>query len=92
MIIQIVVITEGEYDAMAVYEATGLPAVSLPNGASNLPTQLITYLDKVERIYLWMDNDEAGQLNITSFANKLGPKRTYIVQTNSVESTLLLYS
>ena len=26
-----IVITEGEYDAMAVYEATGLPAISLPN-------------------------------------------------------------
>ncbi len=32
-----VVITEGEYDAMAVYEATKLPAISLPNGATSLP-------------------------------------------------------
>lgn len=79
---KIVVITEGEFDAMAVFEATGLPAISLPNGASNLPTQLIAYLERVERIYLWMDNDEAGQLNVESFANKLGLKRTYIVQTD----------
>lgn len=79
--------TEGEFDAMAVYEATGLPAVSLPNGASNLPAQLVGYLEKVERIYLWMDNDEAGQMNIESFVNKLGPKRTYIVQTDG-ESNL----
>ena len=68
---------------MAVYEATGIPAVSLPNGASNLPTQMITFLDRMERIYLWMDNDEVGQMNVESFANKLGPKRTYIVQTDS---------
>jgi hypothetical protein len=27
-----VVLTEGEYDAMAVYQGTGMPAVSLPNG------------------------------------------------------------
>lgn len=31
------VITEGEYDAMAVHQATGVPAVSLPQGASHLP-------------------------------------------------------
>lgn len=31
------VITEGEYDAMAVYQSTGVPAVSLPQGASHLP-------------------------------------------------------
>jgi twinkle protein len=67
---------------MAVYEVTGIPAVSLPNGASNLPTHLISYIEKAERVYLWMDNDEAGQLNIESFANKLGVKRTYIVQTD----------
>lgn len=76
-------ITEGEYDAMAVYEATGLPSVSLPNGASNLPPHLISFLEKMERIYLWMDNDEAGKMNIESFVNKLGAKRTYVVITDT---------
>jgi len=28
-----IVVTEGEFDAMAVYQATGFPAVSLPCGA-----------------------------------------------------------
>lgn len=32
-----VVITEGEFDAMAVYQETGLPAISLPYGANNMP-------------------------------------------------------
>lgn len=68
---------------MAVYEATGLPAVSLPNGASSMPAQLISYLEKVERVYLWMDNDETGQLNVEAFSQKLGTKRTYIVQTSA---------
>ena len=67
---------------MAVFEATGLPSVSLPNGASNLPTQLITFLDRAERIYLWMDNDEIGQMNLSAFVSKLGPKRTFVVTTD----------
>jgi twinkle protein len=82
ILIQVVVVTEGEFDAMAVHEVTGFPAVSLPNGASSLPTQLVDYLEKVERVYLWMDNDEAGMLNLENFANKLGVKRTFIVKTD----------
>jgi hypothetical protein len=34
---KILIITEGEYDAMAVYQETGKPTVSLPQGASHLP-------------------------------------------------------
>ena len=37
----IVIITEGEFDAMAVYQATKLPAISLPNGSSSIPSELI---------------------------------------------------
>jgi hypothetical protein len=32
-----IVLTEGEFDAMAVHQATGVPAVSLPNGCNSLP-------------------------------------------------------
>lgn len=58
-----VVVTEGEFDAMAVYQQTGYPAVSLPQGASNLPEVLVPYFDRFAKIILWMDNDEAGLLN-----------------------------
>lgn len=72
---------------MAVHEATGLPAASLPNGASSLPTQLVTYIERAERVYLWMDNDEVGQINIPTFVSKLGAKRTYVV-TSDADSSL----
>ena len=75
-----VIITEGEYDAMAAWMATGLPAVSLPNGASNLPQLLIQCLENFERVFLWMDFDQVGQLNAHSFAEKLGVNRTYLVR------------
>lgn len=39
-----VVITEGEFDAMAVNQATGIPALSLPQGANSLPDTIISYL------------------------------------------------
>ena len=74
------VVTEGEYDAMAVYQATGRPAVSLPNGCRSLPVEILPLLENIEKIYLWMDNDAAGQEGAESFAKKLGLERTYLVR------------
>lgn len=34
------VLTEGELDAMSVFQATGRPSVSLPNGCRSLPIQV----------------------------------------------------
>jgi len=81
-----VVITEGEYDAMAVYEATKMPAISLPNGANHLPLQVLPWLERFERIYLWMDADQAGQANAQNFAHKLGVSRVYLVNTKRYDS------
>lgn len=53
---------------MAVHQATGLPAVSLPNGANHLPLQILPWLESYERIYLWMDADEAGMNGAKKFA------------------------
>ncbi|CAI2382656.1 unnamed protein product [Moneuplotes crassus] len=75
-----IVITEGEFDAMAVHQATGMPAVSLPNGAHSLPPVILPWLEKYEKIYLWLDNDEAGQSAVEKFSQKLGKGRTLIVK------------
>ena len=76
-----IVITEGEFDAIAVYQDTGLPAVSLPNGCSNLPVELLPLFKKYSKIYLWTDSDQAGKIASENFAKKLGIKKTYIVNT-----------
>ena len=75
-----VVITEGEYDAMAVYQATGRPSISLPNGCRSLPVEVLPLLEGMEKIYLWMDNDAAGQEGAENFAKKFGLERTYLVR------------
>lgn len=56
---------------MAVYQATGMPAVSLPNGASSLPPEVLPLLERFEKIYLWMDHDGAGQAGVDKFVQKL---------------------
>ena len=74
-------ITEGEYDAMAVYQETKIPTVSLPNGCSSLPTELLSIFANFKRIFLWMDADQAGKIGAENFAKKLGLQRTYIVNS-----------
>jgi twinkle protein len=58
---EVLVLTEGEFDAMAVYQSTGIPSVSLPNGASSLPIDIVKPLERFKRIILWMDDDQPGQ-------------------------------
>lgn len=77
-----VVITEGEFDAMAVWQATGAPAVSLPNGARSLPVELLPLLEKFKKIYLWLDDDAAGREGAEKFAKKLGVGRCFIVKSS----------
>jgi twinkle protein len=78
------VITEGEYDAMAVYQATGIPAISLPFGSNSLPEELVNSISRFEKVFLWLDADEAGQMNAEKFVAKLGVSRTKLVTTKKV--------
>ncbi|KAL7465656.1 hypothetical protein ACHAXS_007329 [Conticribra weissflogii] len=75
-----IIVTEGEFDAMAVYQATGRPAVSLPNGCRSLPQEVLVLLEKFDTIYLWMDNDGPGREGAEMFAKKLGVERCLLVQ------------
>jgi len=79
-----IILTEGEFDAMAVSEGVpDIPAVSLPNGASSLPPELLPVLERFNKVYLWMDNDAVGQEAIRKFAAKLGRGRCLIVGDGS---------
>ena len=62
---------------------TGLPALSLPQGANSMPDAILPYFDQFEKIILWMDNDEAGLMNVDKIAQKLGVSRTHIVSNTS---------
>ncbi|KAL7511257.1 hypothetical protein ACHAXN_008154 [Cyclotella atomus] len=75
-----IIITEGEFDAMAVYQATGRPAVSLPNGCRSLPMEVLVLLERFDTVYLWMDNDGPGREGAEMFARKMGVERCLLVQ------------
>jgi twinkle protein len=84
------IITEGEFDTMAVHQALqalpatdplrSVPVVSLPNGCNSLPPELVAKLERFDKLYLWLDNDAPGQAAAEKFAKKLGLHRCVVVR------------
>ncbi|XP_074855372.1 twinkle mtDNA helicase [Carettochelys insculpta] len=75
-----VVLTGRELDTMALYQATGLPSLSLPRGATCLPPALLPYLEQFKRITLWLGEDLRSWEAAKLFARKLNPKRCSLVR------------
>jgi len=78
--LQRLIITEGEWDAMACWQL-GLPAVSIPMGASNMNwiTEDYQFLSHFDEIVLLFDNDDAGKKSAKEASARLGTERCLIV-------------
>ena len=77
------VITEGEMDAMSIYEAQPnyYAIVSIPNGAAAAKKAIqksYEYVNSYEKVILCMDNDEAGHKAAIEAAGVLPPGKAYI--------------
>lgn len=83
-----VVIVEGEMDALAFWEAGIHNVVSTPNGSTLRGVNLeyldncIEYFDNKEKIYLALDNDEAGKNVTKELVRRLGAERCFLVDFN----------
>jgi len=80
------VIVEGEIDALSFVEAEVFNVVSIPNGFNLQGNINLDYLDNYldffdnkDKIYLALDNDEAGLKGKAEFIRRLGSERCYIV-------------
>jgi len=74
-----ITITEGEFDALAVFQMTGskYPAVSIRNGAHSALKDCrnaYEYLNSFEKIVLCFDSDEQGQQATNQVAELFGSK------------------
>lgn len=80
---KMIVITEGEIDALSVTQAMGLtwPAVSLPNGASGAKksvSKALGFLESFEKVVLLFDEDEPGRLAIEEVAPLFSSGKVYV--------------
>lgn len=74
------VITEGEIDAMAIYEAGISNVVSVPCGCNNLEWVNLCWdwLEKFNQIILFGDSDEPGLEMVSTLSRRLGEDRCMI--------------
>lgn len=91
-----VVITEGEWDCLSVYESGYKNVVSIPFGTGNLDwiNECWDWLEKIDEFILWWDNDEAGKKGIEEVSKKLGIYRCKIVfndNTKLKDANSILY-
>lgn len=79
------VIVEGEIDAMSFHEAGVTSVVSVPNGFNSKGQVNVDYINDVyhlledmNRIYLCVDNDEAGENGKKELIRRLGSEKVWI--------------
>lgn len=88
-----IVITEGEWDAAAVWQATNVPAVSIPNGSGSAVTSLLAdleWLQQWKHIVLLFDNDEAGQQATTAAINALPVGTVYLAKISEKDANAMI--
>ena len=80
------VITEGEIDTMAVHQSGIKSVVSVPNGFNSTGQINLDYLNDIyyvfenlEKIYLCVDQDEAGENGQRELIRRFGSEKVYIV-------------
>jgi twinkle protein len=100
------IITEGEWDALAVIQSGFSRCVSVPNGAPQQKTDLQAkryeflwrskdLLDQVKRVIIATDNDGPGRILAADLATWLGPERCWFVEypdgAKDINDVLLSY-
>lgn len=83
-----VIIAEGEMDALSYFECGFWNATSVPNGSTKGNVNLdyldncYEYFENKDRIYLSLDNDEAGQNTQKELVRRLGAERCFLIRLN----------
>jgi twinkle protein len=83
---KMLVITEGELDALSVSQANGLkyPVVSLKNGAQGAAKDIekdLEWVEQFDTVVLWFDNDEPGNNAAERVAQILSPGKCKIARS-----------
>ncbi len=90
-----IVITEGEIDALSVFQAMGSkwPVVSVPNGAQGAVKAIrkeIDFVSSFERVILMFDMDEPGQTAAHEVADILPSGKAHIAQLSLKDPSEML--
>ena len=87
------IVTEGEFDALALSEAGVDNVVSVPSGASDLTCvdNCWDWLQKFTKVVIWPDNDEPGQEMCRKLISRLGAWRCWVVTSEYKDANEALF-
>jgi twinkle protein len=83
-----IVITEGEWDAVSVWQATGVPAVSIPMGVGSVGilAEELEWLQQWKHIIILFDKDEAGKEATVKAINMLPVGSSYLANLSEKDA------
>lgn len=87
------IITEGEFDKLALHQAGFKNVVSVPFGSNNLDWIELCWdtLDELEEVIIWHDNDDAGHKMKDEVIKRLGEWRCKVVKSPYIDINIHLY-
>ena len=87
------IITEGEIDCLSVVEVGHDNAVSVPSGASDLSCidNCYEWINQFKHIYIWVDNDQAGDNLRENLIQRLGKWRCFNIYSEEKDANAQLY-
>ncbi|CAN7998878.1 unnamed protein product [Ixodes hexagonus] len=77
---QELVLTGSEGDALAVFQETNLPVLSLMSGTSHLPLEVLPLFEQFHKITIWFGNKLHDWESVKMFSRKLGEKRCHYIR------------
>lgn len=89
-----IVVCEGEFDAISLWQIGHTNVVSVPAGAKSLRPEWVDIISEFEEIVLAYDNDKSGIEGQNELRKRLGEAKTYIAELpngNDCNDVLLKY-
>lgn len=87
-----IIITEGELDAISVWQAGFQNVISVPNGCNSFTPEFYEMLKDMEKIYLWYDSDDKGEPAALALAKRFGLEKCYRIRTSEKDANAFFAS
>eukprot|EP00124_Ichthyophonus_hoferi_P001686 Ihof_evm5s95 gene=Ihof_evmTU5s95 len=82
-----VVVASDELSAMAIYQATNIPAVCCSSNQGGITPDVLSLLEPFDRVVFWPDH-RVDKNETNKFASKLGRHRVFTVESSSHSNAL----
>lgn len=75
-----VIIVEGQFDAMAIWQSGYKNVISIPSGINEMSwiENSWSWIQKIERFVIWSDSDDVGLKGAEEIRNRIGKEKVFV--------------